>query len=321
MNDQRVAVACSREELGCAEDRFVLDAFARLGVEAVHAVWDDPAVEWASFAAVVVRHTWDYYRGRRDAFCEWALRVSTKTRLFNGAETIWRNTHKLYLKQLEARGVPVIPTLFTRRGEPRVDLRQVVREAGWDGSGGPGGSGGSGGGVIKPAIGGAAWGLRVFGANDIDEAEDHLARLMETGDALVQPLIPSIRTKGETSLMFVDRIFTHAVRKVPAGDDVRCQDDHGGAVFAHEPGAREMEVARRCTDAWIAETGEIPLYARVDLIDVSEPGDPSLRAEDARVTLRDPRVVEYEVVEPEMFFRFKPGAADALARAVVREVG
>lgn len=307
-----IAVACSREELGCAEDRFVLDAFARLGVEAVHAPWDDAAFDWVACRAVVVRHTWDYYRGRREEFCEWALRVSTKTRLFNGAETIWRNTHKLYLKQLESRGVPVIPTLFTRRGEPRVDLRQVVSEAGWERSGG---------GVIKPAIGGAAWGLRVFGAYDIDEAEEHLARLMETGDALVQPLIPSIRTKGETSLMFVDRIFTHAVRKVPAGGDVRCQDDHGGAVFAHEPGAREMEVARRCTDAWLAETGEIPLYARVDLIDAEDPGDASMRAEGARVTLRDPRVVEYEVVEPEMFFRFKPQAADALARAVVREVG
>lgn len=305
-----IAVACSREELGCAEDRFVLDAFTRLHVDAQHVVWDDPSVDWASFDAVVVRHTWDYYRGKREQFCEWALRAGTQTNLFNSAETIWRNTHKLYLKQLEDRAVPTIPTLFVRSGEPRVDLREVSSEMGWTS------------GVIKPAIGGAAWGLRVFSMDDIDNAEDHLATLMRDGDVLVQPLVPSIRTKGETSLMFVDREFTHAVRKVPApGGDVRCQDDHGGAVFTHEPSPRELEVARRCNDAWIAETGETPLYARVDLIDLEEEGDPSMREESARVTLLDPRVVEYEVVEPEMFWRFRPHAADLLARATLRRMG
>jgi glutathione synthase/RimK-type ligase-like ATP-grasp enzyme len=303
-----IAVACSREELGNAEDRFVLDAFAHLNIDARHVVWDDPSVEWGAFAAVVIRHTWDYYKHKREQFCEWALRVGTVTRLFNSPETIWRNTHKLYLKQLEDRAVPTIPTLFVRSGEPRVDLRGLAREMGWTS------------GVIKPAIGGAAWGLRLFSMDDIDDAEDHLANLMDTGDVLVQPLVPSIRTNGETSLMFVDREFTHAVRKVPAGDDVRCQDDHGGAVFTHEPSARELEVARRCNDAWIAETGETPLYARVDLIDIEEAGDASMRAEDARVTLLDPRVVEYEVVEPEMFWRFKPQAADMLARATMRRL-
>lgn len=311
MTSQIIAVACSREELGCAEDRFVLDAFARLNVDARHVVWDDPSVDWSSFAAVVIRHTWDYYKHKREQFCEWALRAGTVTRVFNSPETIWRNTHKLYLKQLEDRGVPTIPTLFVRSGEPRVDLRDLAHEMGWTS------------GVIKPAIGGAAWGLRVFSMDDVDSAEDHLANLMRDGDALVQPLVPSIRTKGETSLMFVDREFTHAVRKVPAGDDVRCQDDHGGAVFTHEPSARELEVARRCNDAWIAETGDVPLYSRVDLIDIEppEPGDASMRAEDARVTLLDPRVVEYEVVEPEMFWRFAPGAADLLARATMRRLG
>jgi glutathione synthase/RimK-type ligase-like ATP-grasp enzyme len=309
VTSQPIAVACSREELGCAEDRFVLDAFARLNIDARHAVWDDPSVQWGAFSAVVVRHTWDYYRGKREPFCEWALRVGAETRLFNSAETIWRNTHKLYLKQLEDRGVPMIPTLFARHGEPRVDLRELAREMGWTS------------GVIKPAIGGAAWGLRLFSMDDIDEAEQHLANLMADGDVLVQPLVPSIRTKGETSLMFVDREFTHAVRKVPAGDDVRCQDDHGGAVFPHEPGQRELEIARRCNDAWIAETGEVPLYARVDLIDIEEQGDPSMRDEAARVTLLDPRVVEYEVVEPEMFWRFDPKAAEALARATLRRIG
>lgn len=312
MSHQPIAVACSREEFGCAEDRFVLDAFARVNVDARHVVWDDPTVDWASFAAVVIRHIWDYYRGKREQFCEWALQVGARTSLYNSAETIWRNTHKLYLKQLEDRGVPTIPTLFARVGEPRVDLREVSSEMGWTS------------GVIKPAIGGAAWGLRLFSMDDIDDAERHLANLMATDDsggALVQPLVPSIRTKGETSLMFVEREFTHAVRKVPAGDDVRCQDDHGGAVFAHEPSARELEVARRCNDAWIAETGDAPLYARVDLVDIEEPGDPSMRAEGAAVSLLDPRVVEYEVVEPEMFWRFRPQAADMLARATLRRIG
>jgi len=35
----------------------------------------------------------------------------------------------------------------------------------------------------------------------------------------------------------------------------------------------------------------------------------------------DPRVVEYEVVEPQMFWRFRPDAADLLASATLRRLG
>ena len=38
----------------------LIDALRRLGVAAAHAAWDDPTVDWASFALTVVRSTWDY---------------------------------------------------------------------------------------------------------------------------------------------------------------------------------------------------------------------------------------------------------------------
>ncbi len=55
------------------DDLRVIEALRARGIEAVHAVWDDPAVDWQSFALVVIRSTWDYI-DRRDEFLAWADR-------------------------------------------------------------------------------------------------------------------------------------------------------------------------------------------------------------------------------------------------------
>ena len=48
-------------------------ALADAGLRPEPAVWDDPAVDWSSYGAVLVRSTWDYVP-RRDAFLAWARR-------------------------------------------------------------------------------------------------------------------------------------------------------------------------------------------------------------------------------------------------------
>ena len=70
-----VAIAtCSRVADQVTEDLQVIDALRRRGIEAAPAVWDDPDVDWPSFALVVIRSTWDY-PARRAAFLAWASRL------------------------------------------------------------------------------------------------------------------------------------------------------------------------------------------------------------------------------------------------------
>jgi hypothetical protein len=107
-------------------------------------------------------------------------------------------------------------------------------------------------------------------------------------------------------------VLSHAVRKVPVAGDYRVQDDWG----AHdEPTVLEPEALAVCeqTLAGVAasflERGwdvELPLlYARVDL----------LRDDAGRHVLN-----ELELVEPSLFFRHGPAAAQTLTRALLRRL-
>ena len=76
------------------------------------AVWDDAAVDWSRFEAVVLRSTWDY-PPRLDAFLAWAAGVP---RLINPLDLVRWNTHKRYLLELEAAGIPIVPTRLAEPG-------------------------------------------------------------------------------------------------------------------------------------------------------------------------------------------------------------
>jgi glutathione synthase/RimK-type ligase-like ATP-grasp enzyme len=114
---------------------------------------------------------------------------------------------------------------------------------------------------------------------------------------LLQPFLPSVLSQGEVSLILIAGKVSHAIRKTPREGDFRVQDDHGGQVYAHTPCTEEIAFA----EAAVAACVVTPLYARVDV----------LRDEANRL-----RLIELELIEPELFFRFNPLAADTLAQHI-----
>jgi hypothetical protein len=80
------------------------------------AVWSDPAVDWTAFDAVVVRSTWDYF-DRPDEFRAWVERVGPTVPFFNPPHVVLWNAHKGYLRDLGARGVPVVDTVWVDAGD------------------------------------------------------------------------------------------------------------------------------------------------------------------------------------------------------------
>jgi glutathione synthase/RimK-type ligase-like ATP-grasp enzyme len=119
---------------------------------------------------------------------------------------------------------------------------------------------------------------------------------------LLQPYLGSVETAGERSAIFIDGAFSHAVRKVPVPGDYRVQDDFGAEDRPVELTAGERRLAR----AAVAAAGGDLLYARVDLL-----------ADDRG----RPRLSELELVEPSLFFRHHPAAAERLAGALLRRLG
>ena len=76
---------------------------------------------------------------------------------------------------------------------------------------------------------------------------EHLAALIEVGDALVQPFEPSV-TDGERSLLYLGGQYSHAVRKMPADGDFRVQTSTAGSNLPHRRAAAELAAAQAALD-------------------------------------------------------------------------
>jgi glutathione synthase/RimK-type ligase-like ATP-grasp enzyme len=263
------------------ETPLVVEALNAGGIAAEIQPWDAP-VDWSKADLVVVRSTWDYYE-RRDEFVRWAYQVEATTRLVNPAAVVEWNSHKGYLVELAGRGISTVPTALFRRGTLAPDWAEM-----FDGDSEL---------VVKPSVSvGAVGALRGSPA----EVAGHLGYLMQTGDVLVQPLIPSVLTQGETSLVFFGGKFSHAVRKIPRPGEYRVQEHHGGTVQPHEPERGEMSVA----GAAIAAAPMPPSYARADLV----------------ATSNGPALMELELIEPFLFLATDPPAAARFAALIGQTV-
>jgi len=281
----RIALAtCSTLPDWERDDEALRRALRARGAEPVDAVWDDPGVAWSAFEACLIRTTWDYAE-KREAFVAWAESTSARTRLFNPAPLVRWNTHKSYLRDLEARGVPVVPTVWLRPGDP-IDLARVLDERKWRK------------GFLKPVVGATARETVRFDAREPHAAERHLRRMLAREEMMLQPYFARVEEEGETSLIYIEGELTHAVRKVPVPGDYRVQDDFGASDSPCTPTAEERAVASRA----VAAAGDRLLYARVDLL-----RDPEGRS----------RLVEFEAVEPLLFFRHGAAAAERLAEALL----
>ena len=250
-----------------------------LGHDADVVVWHDQGVDWGSFDLVVIRSTWDYF-DRLEEYLRWADHVDSVSRIINSPTVIRWNSHKGYLLELGAAGVPVLPTLALAKGAADPVERLVA--TGWGEV------------VIKPAVdGGARGALKAPAASP--EAGAHLLALVAAGDTIVQPYAAAVEV-GEVSLFFFGGELSHAVRKVPKPGDYRVQALHGGSEEVHAPSEAELDVATRAMDL----APDALVYARVDLIDVE--GQPTL--------------MELELIEPDLFLRMAPGSVGRFAAAV-----
>ncbi len=264
------------------DDRVLLEELRRLGLRAVPAVWDDPAVDWAAARAAVVRSTWDYHHNH-ERFLEWVDRIGGLTRLLNPPDTLRWNSHKTYLADLEGRGVPIVPTVWLTAGS-EASLPELMSGQGWEQA------------VVKPTVSASAhetWRVR---PGEAGKAQARFDRLLAERDVMVQPYLPSVEDPGERSLMFVEGQHTHTVRRVTPLDLDKGEETSARPVEADQD---EVALAYKVLHA----AGRQAVYARVDL---------------ARDEEGTPRLMELELIEPSLFLGHAPPAARMLAAAIAR---
>jgi hypothetical protein len=277
----RVAVAsCKSLPEPDPDQPLLLAALAGAGIEAKILGWDDPAAPFADHDLVVLRSTWNYYE-HVDAFVAWASQLGLTKRMLNPPRIVAWNARKTYLRELDARGVAIVPTEFALRGTaPRLD--DILRARGWDEV------------VVKPVVSAASFRTERFARASLAAGQAFLDDLVADRDAMVQRWMPSVETYGERSLVWIDGTVTHAIRKTPRFSGGQEQ------VSAEVPIADdERAFAERALEPFASEL----LYARVDLV------------RDIEGTLR---VMELELIEPSLFLQQSPKALDRLVAAIAR---
>ncbi|MEU2059136.1 hypothetical protein [Streptomyces sp. NPDC013455] len=259
-------------------------ALTDAGAEAEARYWDDPAVDWGGYDLVVIRSTWDY-SWRTAEFTAWVERVGAATRLANPAPVVRWNADKRYLGQLAAAGVPTVPTRYLAPGEPAVlpDGHEFV---------------------IKPVSGAGARFAARYTPAEHGTAARQLARMHAEGlTAMLQPYLPAIDVTGERALQFFGGRLLHASRKgavLAPGTPYDADKVAHPRLVRWRPTDAELAVAEKALAA--VPGGPELLYARVDLVD----GDDG-----------EPRLMELELVEPNLFLSLHPDSLPHVARAVL----
>ncbi|MGW0880585.1 ATP-grasp domain-containing protein [Streptomyces sp. NPDC002671] len=259
-------------------------ALTDAGAEAEVRYWDDPAVDWGGYDLVVIRSTWDY-SWRAAEFAGWVERVGGVTRLANPPAVVRWNTDKRYLGELAAAGVPTVPTRYIAPGEP-ADLPDDHEY------------------VVKPTSGAGARFAARYAPAEHDTAVRQLARMHAEGfTAMVQPYVRGIDVSGERALQFFGGRLLHASRK---GAVLAPGTPYDADKVAHpdlapwQPTDAELAVAEKALAAVPGAPGL--LYARVDLVD-GEDGEP--------------RLMELELVEPNLFLWLHPGSLSRVTEAIL----
>jgi glutathione synthase/RimK-type ligase-like ATP-grasp enzyme len=277
------------------DDRLLRDALVARGAEVEARPWDTRA-DWSVYHRIILRSCWNFHH-RPEEFRGWVNDVKERYdgSLMNGPELVQWSVDKRYLRDLDARGISIVPTVWVSADDDGVpDLAALIAEHGWDA-----------GTVVKPAISATAHQTWRVGPEEAGAHQARFEALLASSPAgvMVQPFLPEIED-GEWSLVFLGGEFSHAVKKRPAAGDFRVQHDFGGTIERCEPdpalvddASAALRAAAEATDTGLEDI----LYARVDGV------------------MRSGRLLlmELELIEPVLFFAQAPGAAARMAELIV----
>lgn len=268
-------------------DSTLVEPLKELGIEAVPTPWDAQSIDWASFDGILLRSTWNYHH-YHDRFRDWVEQLKSQDiQLFNSHDVVLWNMDKIYLEELIALEIPVVPTNWAECGTQE-NLEQILESRAWPRA------------IVKPRIGASANFVMIVNVEEADAVQARFEELLAQHNLMIQPLVEEIQN-GEWSIMFIQNEFSHAVLKTP--EDVFVQAELGGTWELATPSPQLIESARGVLVAAQRIMGQNSfLYSRVDGVEV-----------DGQFIL-----MELELIEPELFLSAAPQAAQKLAAELAK---
>ncbi len=263
-------------------DHLLVEPFARYGWQTEFVSWRNARADWNDYDVVIIRSPWDYHK-EPDLFLKVLEEIDrSSARLENSLELVLWNINKTYLRDLTARGIDIVPTLwrdtFGADEFPELFDELETREL-----------------VIKPVISAGADNtfrvMRDSGPATIKKLETTFS----DRPFMVQPFINNIVEEGEFSLFFFGGEYSHTILKTPKEKDFRVQEEHGGTLTKAEPPRELLTHAQAVMESVQPQ----PLYARVD----------SVRTGSGTFAL-----MELELIEPSLYFNMDPDSPERFAR-------
>ena len=187
------------------------------------------------------------------------------------------------MRTLEKRGIQILPTIFIEKTN-QLDISKMLPES-WEKA------------VIKPAFSAGSYLTEVFEAATVASINQKYHPIAAQKDLLLQRFMPEIQTLGETSLVFFNKQFSHAVNKKPADGDFRIQVQFGGKYTLVHPDAALIAQAKRIVDTF----PDPLLYARVDGIVIDN----------------ELQLMEIECIEPDLYFNLSQGSQQRFVHAIL----
>lgn len=265
-------------------DHLAADALSQLGWEVIDVPWTLQRVDWSDFDVVIIRSPWDYQHSPEQFMGTLAAIEASSARLLNPLSICRWNMSKTYLRDLEDRGVPIVPSAWPQQLNDEI-AQSLFEELASDRI------------VVKPIVGANASDTFPLHRHRRDENWQQAMVSFRDRPLIAQPFVDSVVEVGEYSLFYFDGCFSHAILKSPCEGDFRVQEEHGGQISSVLVQEDLQQVGQRAIEA----IGETLLYARVDLV----------RLED-----HCPALMELELIEPSLYFSFDDDSSARFAAAV-----
>jgi hypothetical protein len=262
------------------DDDLAIEPLRNLGWEVETISWRNKRVDWNDFSAVIIRTTWDYQKSPDEFLLALGKINESKTRLENSLSTVKWNLSKLYLRELESKGVKIVPTIWDEKYvtaakfDEWLDCLQTGEI------------------IIKPNISATAeytYRLRKF--------LPELPEIFENRPFMVQKFMPKVVTEGEFSLFYFGGIYSHTILKTPKPKDFRVQEEHGGIITAVRPSSKLLKTAEQV----LSLIDPTPLYVRIDFV---------------RDEVDDLCLMELELIEPALYLRMNENAPRFFAETI-----
>ncbi len=186
-----------------ADESGLPDALADRGMDPRIRVWNDPDVDWDGAGITVVRSVIDYADDRHK-FLDWARNVP---RLLNSFDVLDWNSDKHYLQELAKRGLPTIDTTWLSADKKYTKQQVHARFPAFGDF------------VLKPTVSSGVRDIGRYSSEKIPSRQFAISHAMDLlhddRDVMIQRYREEVDVHGEMSLIFLNGLLSHAVKKEP----------------------------------------------------------------------------------------------------------